>query len=117
MLNQTPHAINVFNATTGVTHNFPPTGVPARLAVTQETVGQHPTTGVDIVRSAYGEIENLVSLDEARQAGGVLVSALILGRLGKEWSGVAFAPATAPNDGAIRNEAGQIVAVTKLVTV
>ena len=48
---------------------------------------------------------------------GVLVSALVLGRLGPEWSGVAFAPATGPNDNCIRDSKGMIQAVTKLVTV
>lgn len=57
------------------------------------------------------------SVEEAKAAGGVIVSGLVLARLSLEWSGVAFAPATGPNDGVIRNEAGHVVGVTKLVTV
>ena len=47
--------------------------------------------------------------------GPCLVSSLVLSALGEEWKGVAFAPDT--GDTAIRNESGQIIAVTRLITV
>ena len=113
MKNLTPHAITVSNLTTGVEHTFEPSGTIARVSTTSENTGFCQTTGVVVGRTIYGEVEGI----GAPENGPVLVSALVLGRLGPEWSGVAFAPATGPNDNCIRNDKGHVVAVTKLVTV
>lgn len=117
MLNQTPHDITIIKADSS-TVTIPKSAdlTPARVATTQVVVGTHPTAGVDTVRTEYGAVENLVDLETAKQAGGVLVSALVLGRLGAEWSGVAFAPDTSPT-GIVRDENGQILGVKQLVTV
>lgn len=113
MKNLTPHAITVSNLTTGVEHTFEPSGTIARVSTTSENPVFCQTTGVVIGRTIYGKVEGIGSPED----GPVLVSALVLGRLGPEWSGVAFAPATGPNDNCIRDSKGHVVAVTKLVTV
>lgn len=115
MLNLTPYAVVVRTAE-GVDHVFNSTGV-ARVSSTAVVLGIEPITGAEIIRSEFGPVEGMPSVEEAKEAGGVIVSGLVLARLSQEWTGVAFAPATGPNDGVIRNEAGHVVAVTKLVTV
>lgn len=113
MKNLTPHSITVSNLTTGIEHTFEPSGTIARVSTTSENPVFCQTTGVVIGRTIYGKVEGIGSPED----GPVLVSALVLGRLGPEWSGVAFAPATGPNDNCIRDSKGMIQAVTKLVTV
>ena len=113
MKNLTTHSITVSNLTTGIEHTFEPSGTIARVSTTSENIGFCQTTGVVIGRTIYGEVEGIGKPED----GPVLVSALVLGRLGPEWSGVAFAPATGPNDNCIRDSKGMIQAVTKLVTV
>lgn len=114
MKNLTPHTVILQNPATGETKEYPSSGV-ARVAVSQEIMGEHG--GLKVVRTTYGNVEGMPSIEEAKAAGGVIVSSIVLSRLGEEWTGVAFAPDTSPNGGAIRNEAGQIQAVTQLVTV
>ena len=75
-------------------------------AAVDELIGSCPATGVPIVRRALGAVTGLPEEGEP-----CLVSALVLaavpGRAG------VFAPDTGPS--AVRNEHGQIVAVTRLV--
>lgn len=112
MLNLTPHAIS-FQAETGEVTTFPASGVIARVATSTVPAGVVPGTDIPVIRTVYGEVEGVPSLP----CEPFLVSGLVLGRLGSEYSGVAFAPATGPQDGAIRNEKGHITAVTRFVTV
>lgn len=112
MINLTPHSISVFNEA-GEQFVFQPSGIVARVATNAVEKPTH--MGIPVIATVFGEVEGLGSPSD--YPNGVLVSGLVLGRLGQEWSGIAFAPATGPKDGAIRNEAGQIQAVTKLVTV
>lgn len=113
--NLTPHSITISNLTTGIEHTFEPSGTIARVSTTSQNIGFCQTTGVVVGRTVYGEVEGLTAPKD--YPNGVLVSGLVLGRLGSEWSGVAFAPATGPNDNCIRDSKGMIQAVTKLVTV
>lgn len=112
MINMTPHSIAVFDKD-GQQFVFQPSGTVARVATSSVTRPSHQ--GIPVITTAYGNVEGLGKPEDYPQ--GVLVSALVLAHLGQEWSGVAFAPATGPRDGAIRNEQGQIIAVIKLVTV
>lgn len=111
MKNLTPHNITV--DVNGVVHEFPATGTVARVSTSSVEAGSR--FNIPVIKTVYGEVEEIGKPEDHPE--GVLVSALVLGRLGPEWSGVAFAPATGPNDGAVRNDKGHIVAVTKLVTV
>lgn len=113
MKNLTPHSITISNLTTGIEHTFEPSGTIARVSTTSENIGFCQSTGVVVGRTVYGEVEGIGSPED----GPVLVSALVLGRLGPEWSGIAFAPGTGPNDNPIRNSQGHIEAVTCLITV
>ena len=113
MKNLTPHAIIVRTVMNG-DQIFQPSGEVARVAASTEVISiTH--LGTDIIRTVYGEVEGLGVPSDYPE--GVLVSGLVLGQLGPEWSCIAFGPATGPRDGAIRDEKGHIVAVTKLVTV
>lgn len=114
MINLTPHAIN-FQGEDGTVVSFPPSGVVARVATSTEEVGIVTVLCQDIpvIKTVYGEVTDVPALP----CEPFLVSGMVLGRLGQEYSGVAFAPATGPAAGAIRNEKGHIVAVTKFVTV
>lgn len=111
MINLTPHSISVFNPN-GEQFVFPASGQVARVST--EAVERPSHQGISVIATVFGEVEGLGSPQD--YPNGVLVSSLVLGRLGAEWSGVAFSPATGPRDGAIRDENGRIMAVTKLVT-
>jgi hypothetical protein len=105
LVNLTPHAITI-RAQDGTETTIQPSGSVARVSTTDEVVGTCPITGAPIVKRRFGEVTGLPT-------GGspCLVSALVLsavpGRAG------VYAPDTGPT--AIRNESGQIIAVTRLV--
>lgn len=113
MLNLTPHAIN-FQAADGTVVTFQPSGVVARVSTSTVEAGVVTVLVQDIpvIKTVYGELEGVPTLP----CEPFLVSGLVLDQLGQEYSGVAFAPATGPQDGAIRNDKGHIVAVTKFRT-
>lgn len=112
MKNLTPHAIKI-QAADGEMVTFEPSGVVARVSTSTVEAGVVPGTDFPVIKTIYGEVEGVPSLP----CEPFLVSGMVLGRLGAEYAGVAFAPATGPADGAIRNDKGHIVAVTKFVTV
>lgn len=105
MINLTPHAITI--RANGVDTVIQPSGQLARVSSTEEQMGVCPLTGAPIVRRVFGEVTGLPT-----DSTPCLVSALVLsacvGRAG------VFAPDTGPT--AIRNEAGQVIACTRLVT-
>ena len=109
MRNLTPHAIAV--SVDGTVEVIQPSGTVARVSTTEQSAGLCPVTYAPVIRRSFGEVENIGSPSD----GPCLVSSLVLSALGSEWRGVAFAPDT--GDTAIRNEKGQIIAVTRLVTV
>ena len=109
MRNLTPHAVVVSVA--GTVEVIQPSGTVARVSTSEQGVGLCPTTHAPVIRRSFGEVENIGSTSD----GPCLVSSLVLSALGSEWRGVAFAPDT--GDTAIRNDKGQIIAVTRLVTV
>lgn len=112
MLNLTPHAI-VFQAEDGTAVTLQPSGVIARVSTDTVQAGFVPGTDFPVIKTIYGAVEGVPELP----CEPFLVSGLVLGRLDPQYSGVAFAPATGPADGAVRNDKGHIVAVTKFVTV
>lgn len=105
LINLTPHAITI-RAEDGTETTIPPSGAVARVSTTDEAVGTCPITGAPIVRRRFGDVTGL-----PEEGVPCLVSALVLSAVpGRE--GV-YAPDTGPT--AVRNESGQIVAVTRLV--
>jgi hypothetical protein len=105
ILNLTPHDITILGPD-GTETTIPPSGTVARVSTTDEVVGTCSITGAPIVRRRFGEVTGL-----PEEGTPCLVSALVLSAVpGRE--GI-YAPDTGPT--AVRNESGQIVAVTRLV--
>lgn len=105
MINLTPHPI-VIRDQNGTETTIPPSGTVARVSTTDEVIGTCVVTGAPIVRRVFGEVTGL-----PEEGVPCLVSALVLSAVpGRE--GV-YAPDTGST--AVRNESGQIVAVTRLV--
>lgn len=102
IINLTPHTINVNSLA------VEPSGMVARVSVTTEVIGE--IGGIEIRRSAYGEIEGMPEFEDDTI---YLVSALVLGRCPAEWAGRVFAPDTGPS--AVRNDKGHIAYVTGLI--
>lgn len=103
MLNLTPHAITLI-AADGTETVIPPSGRTARVTTTEEVVAT--LDGLPVVARRFGAVTGLP--DDGTPC---IVSALVLsavpGRAG------VYAPDTGPT--ARRNEAGQVVGVTRLV--
>jgi hypothetical protein len=108
--NLTPHPITLRDSE-GVDHVIPPSGIVARVTATQGTLTQVAGVPVPVATATvYGDIEGL----PAPEPGVVyVVSGLVLSRaFGRE---DVYGPGTGPQDGAVRDDAGRIVAVTRLV--
>ena len=101
MLNLTPHPIRVGTKT------LPPSGTVARVQTTDMVVGTCTVTGVPIVHRMFGDVTGLPS-DSTRCLVSALILAAVTGRPG------VYAPDTGPT--AARDDRGQIVAVTRLIT-
>lgn len=115
MLNLTPHTINVVDGVDGETlHAIPASGQVARVAtraVPQGTLGLQGGVVLPVVATVYGDVEGIPAPGGEK----FLVSSLVLDRLGVEYRGQAFAPDTGPT--ALRNAAGQVIAVRQFRTV
>jgi len=111
MLNLTPHAI-VIQDEDGNSVTIPPSGVVARVATTETVVSvvKIGNTTVPVVARQFGEVTGLPETDEA-----CLVSSLVLDavRVQQPWRKRVYAPDTGAT--AIRDEAGRIIAVRRLV--
>ncbi len=101
MINLTPHVITVRAESGDV--NIEPSGIIARVSVSQEVVGK--VEGIEIVRSAFGAVENMPEPDGTIY----IVSSMVAQALSFRVDIVA--PDTGPT--AIRDESGRIVAVTR----
>ena len=108
MLNLTPHAITVETDNGHVT--FEPSGVIARVDTYTKFIDTLEN-GISVVQRSYGEVKNVPELP----CESFLVSSMVLDKLPKEYSGVAFAPDTGL--GAIRDEKGNIVVASRLITI
>lgn len=103
-INLTPHAIVVRNGNEEVT--FPASGKVARVSVT--TVNDGNIAGFPVSRQVFGEVEGIPSPINGTF---YIVSSLVLGRvIGRN---DCIAPDT--GKGAVRDEAGRIIAVTGFV--
>lgn len=106
-VNLTPHSITIRTSNGDLT--LPSLGV-ARVA---QGAGEETLMGgVRILTPGpWGEVEGLPA---PQQGVGLVVSALVGGRLEGSGREDVFTPGTGPQDGAIRNEQGQVIAVTCL---
>ena len=107
MLNLTPHAIVVETDNGRIT--FEPSGTVDCVDTHTKLVGT--VDDIPVVERSYVEVENVPEL----LCDPFLVSSMILDRLPKEYSGVAFSPDT--GIGAIRDDKGHIVATSRLITI
>ena len=105
MLNLTPHAIVIRTAAGDVT--FQPSGTVARVSTVAQDTGL-TVAGVRVVRNTYGPVTGLPA-----DGAPCIVSGMVLGALPAGTPNI-YAPATGAT--AIRDERGQIVAVTELVS-
>jgi hypothetical protein len=109
IVNLTPHAIALQGADGEIT-TIPPSGQVARVATTTAMTG-YTVAGLPVQITAAGAVTGL----PAPANGTVyLVSGMVLAALAGTGRCDVVAPATGPNDGAIRNDQGHIVAVTRL---
>ena len=107
VINLTPHAIVV--RVDGGDITFPPSGKVARIKEknvppTRSQIFGFPVAG----KTAF---EAVVDLPEPEEGKIFIVSGMVAAQVNRA---DVFSPATGPEDGAIRNEKGHIVAVTKL---
>ena len=104
-VNLTPHDIHV--RVGNEEKVIPASGKVARVAVDQKVVGE--VDGVPVVSNSYGKVENLPDYTDDETI--YIVSSMVLQAVHQR------ADVVAPDTGstAIRNEKGQIVAVTRFV--
>lgn len=107
MLNLTSHVITLRTPQGDVV--FPPSGIVARVETTENPIGTLIVNGhqVPVVTRQTGAVTDLPNDGTPR-----LVSSMVLAALPAGTPDV-YAPDTGPS--AIRNEDGQIVAITRLV--
>lgn len=108
MLNLTPHPITL-QLPDGSRVTYPPSGTVARVSTTEVDAGT--ASGVPVIRRTWGAVTGLPRPAERHAAGGCIVSSIVLGALPGDCG--CYAPDTGPT--AIRDDAGQVVAVTRLV--
>ncbi len=103
ILNLTPHAITL-RRSDGSEVVFPPSGTVARVTTREVVKGE--VDGVPVVRTEYGAVEGL-----PEEGTPCLVSAIV--RMAVPGRRGVYSPDTGPT--AIRDERGQVVAVTRLI--
>lgn len=103
MINLTPHEIVIILAS-GAEVRIPPSGNIARVSTADVIVGE--VDGIPVIRQQFGEVTGLPE-EGTPCLVSALVRAAVPGRRG------VYSPDTGPT--AIRNDSGQIVAVTRLV--
>lgn len=114
MKNLTPHPVTIRTADGDIT--LPPSGTVARVATAETDAGTitigDGTSQVPVVQRAMGEIIGLPEEDLP-----CIVSSLVLEavRVQQPWRRAIYAPDTGPT--AIRDQNGQVLAVTRLVGV
>lgn len=105
IINLTKHVVNVQTETEGWV--LEPSGTEARVTSKQEVYAN--ICGIPVVRTTYSEVEGLPAQEDGKI---YIVSTLVLQAL--KANGITRTDCVAPNTspaGAIRNEAGQVVAV------
>lgn len=115
MINLTPNAVTL-QVKPGTEVVFSPSGKIARLTTSEKVVGHYETqVGVGSVPIIETRVVAQANIPDPASNVQFLVVPTVLDSLDSEYHGLAFTPDTGPT--AIRNEAGQIVAVTRLRTV
>ena len=107
VINRTPHHVEIRTPDGNI--SVRPSGIVARVATTEESL---PWVGsIPIVRRTFGKVEGIDGIPEEAIC---IVSSLVLeAAKAQGCADRLYAPDTGPT--AIRDESGQIVAVTRLV--
>ena len=114
LVNLTPHAITLI-APSGEHHVIPPSGTVARVASTPGAVEAREGFPCLVASpTKFGEVTGLPAPAEGTV---FVVSGMVGSALAGKGRTDVLVPGTGPNDGALRNEAGHIVGVTRLVAV
>ena len=114
LINLTPHALTLI-APTGEHHIIPPSGTVARVGSTPGTVGARDGFPCLVASpTTFGEVTGLPAPQDGTA---FIVSGMVGSALAGRGRADVFVPGTGPNDGAVRNEAGHIIGVTRLVAV
>jgi len=111
LINLTPHALTLRDVQ-GADHIVPPSGIIARVTTVAgeaETVAEVPVPVFG--RDSFGKVSGL---PEAANDTILIVSMVVASALNCTRSDV-VRPGTGPQDGAVRDEQGRIVAVTRLI--
>lgn len=111
IVNCTPHALVLRNAA-GVDTVIPPSGIVPRVDNTPGTLDdQSPLAGI-VADFTADEIGEVVGMPAPREGAIFVVSGMVGDAL--PFRPDVRVPGTGPKDGAIRNDRGHIVAVTRL---
>lgn len=109
LINLTPHTINLISDADAIA--IPSSGV-ARTTATPGALGAIDGIPVPVAeRTTYGEV---VGLPDPQEGVFYIVSAIVGAAL-KGTRDDVLCPGTGPQDGAVRDEAGRIIGVTRLV--
>ncbi len=112
IVNLTPHSI-VLRDADGLDHAITASGAVARVSSTPGALENVAGVPVPVAgRQTFGEVEGLPAPVEGTL---YIVSAMVLGRPECQGRDDVMGPGTGPNDGAVRNDKGHVVAVTRLV--
>jgi hypothetical protein len=109
IINLTPHALTLVSPC-GETTTIAPSGDIARISSTPGVELGLALPCQSFSAPTWGEVEGL---PEPQADTIYIVSALVAGRLSGRPD--VFSPGTGPKDGAVRDEGGRIVGVTRLV--
>ena len=106
-VNLTPHAIVIKNGKVDIT--IPPSGYVARVKFIENVVDE--LDGIEVIKTEIDYIEFNVPIEENKK---YIVSSMVLDAIAntKDYINYIYAPDTGKT--AIRNEEGQIIAVTRL---
>ena len=107
-VNLTPHSITLRGENGDIV--IQPSGEVARVAQTQG-MELTPVNGVPVYSAP--EVGAVEGLGEPQEDTMYIVSGMVLAHCQNRTD--VFGPGTGPNDGAVRNEKGHIVAVTRLI--
>jgi hypothetical protein len=111
LINLTPHAICLRSAD-GADTVIPPSGTVARVSSTPGAL--EAVAGIPVPVAGAQTFGGVEGLPEPTPGTMFIVSALVLSALRGSRPDV-VGPGTGPNDGAVRNDRGHIIAVTRLV--
>ena len=105
--NLTPHAIMLVQGVSQVT--IPPSGTVARVST---VAGSKLESSLSVELWSASTLAEVVDLPPPEEGVILLVSSLVAGAAKRA---DVYSPGTGPNDGAVRNEKGHVVGVTRLV--